>query len=262
MGERGVRLAAPLCLWLGAVTFPLWLWLVGGQFAASAQARGTSLATMTASGSTVSFAGYSWAVKSSQGLVGPGPNVFSDSLGNVWVDAVGQLHLRITYRDGQWQCAEVALGQSLGYGKYSFTVASSVGALDPNVVLGLFTWSDDPAYNHREMDVEFARWGDAAAPTNAQYVVQPYDHVGNLTRFVQPLDAPTVHSFTWAPKSVTFASATATNQAIASWRYRGADVPRAGGERTHINLWLNKGTPPANGSEVEVVFSNFSFARY
>ncbi len=41
-------------------------------------------------------------MKASPGLVGPGPNVFSDSPENVWVDAAGQLHMRITARDGQW----------------------------------------------------------------------------------------------------------------------------------------------------------------
>ncbi|MDQ4089270.1 MAG: hypothetical protein M3163_03045 [Actinomycetota bacterium] len=49
------------------------------------------------------------------------------------------------------------------------------GRLDPNVVLGLFSWSDDPAYNYREIDIEVARWGDVAGDTNAQYVVQPWD---------------------------------------------------------------------------------------
>ncbi|HVM50372.1 MAG TPA: hypothetical protein VMU04_20255, partial [Candidatus Acidoferrum sp.] len=46
----------------------------------------------------VSFSGYDWWVKSSTGTVGPGPNYFSDSTNNLWVDTVGQLHLRITNR--------------------------------------------------------------------------------------------------------------------------------------------------------------------
>lgn len=206
------------------------------------------------------FAGHLWAVKASSEPVGPGPNLFSDSPLNVWVDAEGQLHLRITCRQGRWQCAEVILSRSLRYGKYSFAVASPVGDLDPNVVLGLFTWSDDPAAHHPEIDVEFARWGNDSDPTNAQYVVQRDDRDVNVERFVQPLRAPTFHSFTWAPKTVDFASATAANQTIAGWHYSGADVPRAGRERTRMNLWLNKGLPPTNGAEVEVVLSNFSFA--
>ena len=210
---------------------------------------------------TVSFAGYSWTVKSAADVLGPGPNLFSDSAQNVWVDAAGQLHLRITYRDGRWQCAEVILDRSLGYGTYTFRIATPIGDLDPNITLGLFTWDDNPASNHREIDVEFARWGNALDPTNAQFVVQPSEQAGNLMRFAQPLAAPSVHSFTWAAKSVTFASTNATGQAIAGWRYAGRDVPRAGRERTHLNLWLNKGAPPVNGAEQEVVVSSFSFRR-
>ncbi len=208
---------------------------------------------------SISFAGSSWAVKSSAGLVGPGPNVFSNSPENVWVDAAGQLHLRITYRNGQWLSAEVVLDHSLGYGTYQFNLASPTGQLDPNVVLGLFTWSDTAAYNHREIDVELARWGDPTATTNAQYVVQPYSRAGNLVRFAQPADPTTSHQFTWGPKAVSFLSTTGAGATIASWKYTGRDVPRSGDERTHINLWLNGGAPPTDGNEVEVVLSGFTF---
>jgi hypothetical protein len=200
-------------------------------------------------------------VKSNTEPVGPGPNVFSDSAENVWVDSAGQLHLRTTYRDGQWRTAEVILGQSLGFGTYTFRVASPLGNLDPNVVVGLFTWNNDPAYNHREIDVEFARWGNASDPTAGQYVVQPYDRAGNLRRFVQPATSASVHAFTWASKSVFFASGTPAGQPIAEWRSKSPDVPRPGGERVHINLWLNGGTPPLDGAETEVVISSFSFTR-
>ena len=40
---------------------------------------------------TVSFAGYSWAVKSGADLLGPGPNLFSDSAQN----AVSYTHLTL-----------------------------------------------------------------------------------------------------------------------------------------------------------------------
>lgn len=210
-------------------------------------------------GRSVAFAGSAWAVKASAGVVGPGPNYFSDSPDNVWVDAAAHLHLRITARDGRWQSAEVILDRSLGYGTYRWTVASPVGRLDPNVVLGLFTWSDDPAYNHREIDIEIARWGDAAGAANAQYVVQPWHRAGNLRSFVQPDAAPTTHEFTWAQKSVSFRSATAAGETIAAWAYKGRDVPKAGNERTRMNLWLDGGRPPTDGAEVEVVLSGFSF---
>ena len=45
----------------------------------------------------------------------------------------------------------------------------------PALVLGLFTWEDhSDVPSNRELDFEFARWGRASDPTNAQFVVQPY----------------------------------------------------------------------------------------
>ena len=201
---------------------------------------------------TISFSGYTWQVKTSAEPVGPGPNVFSDAPDSVWVDRQGRLHLRIVQTGAQWTSAEVVNTRSLGYGRYRFELASPVGALDANAVLGLFTWSDDPAYANREIDVEFARFADAEDPTNAQYVVQPYTHAGNLLRFTQARGASTAVSFDWRPGSVSFAGP-------ASWTYSGADVPPPGGEHARINLWLFRGAAPAAGKPVEVVVSAFRF---
>lgn len=132
---------------------------------------------------TLSFSGYEWKVKASRRPVGPGPNFFSDSLNNVWVDAQGSLHLRITHRKNRWYCAEVISQQSFGYGTYRFYLDTRVDKLDPNIVLGLFTWSDDPEFDHREIDIECARWGNADNDTNAQFVVQPYDIPEHRLRF-------------------------------------------------------------------------------
>lgn len=205
------------------------------------------------------FSGHSWAVKASSAPVGPGPNVFSDSPENVWVDRVGRLHLRLTSRGGRWRACEVILDRSLGHGTYGFALDSPVGQLDPNVVLGMFTWGDDPAYSHREIDIEFARWG-AAATQNALYAVQPSAQAGNACSFVvQPNDAATSHEFTWTPDQVSFRSA-AAGRPIADWRYSGPDVPEPRDERTRINLWLYRGHPPTDGHEVEAVLSAFTFA--
>ena len=204
----------------------------------------------------VAFSSWSWSVKASTAPVGPGPNVFSDSLKNVWVDIAGRLHLRVTCRDGCWQAAEVVLDHSLGYGSYRFTLASHADRLDPNVVLGLFTWSDGSTYHHREIDIEFARWGKSV--DNGQYTVQP-STTGNSHTFVQPQTAPTTHEFRWLPDRVSFHSATARGITVAEWDYRGPDVPVAGDERTRINLWLYGGAAPTDGAEVEVVLSAFGF---
>src|SRR5690349_9875430 len=160
------------------------------------------------------YAGYDWQVKTSTRKIGPGPNLFSAA--NAWVAADG-LHLRIAKVGGKWNAAEVINTASLGRGTYSWTVAGDLAALDPNAVLGLFTWNDDPAYNHREIDVEFSRWSNAADPTNGQFVVQPYSTDGNLVRITRAAGVTTsTQSFTWGASSVAFA---ATSSTPASWPY-------------------------------------------
>jgi hypothetical protein len=216
------------------------------------------------------WCGYDWDVKNSGTFqFGPGPNYFSDSTQNVWVDGSGKLHLRITHRNGQWQCAEVFARRAFGYGTYRCFVESVVDALDPNVVLGLFTYDDDPTATngHREIDVEISRWGNGSDPTNAQFVVQPFNISGNLTRWTIPTGAtPTTHSFAWSAGRIdyvahngAFAPPPASVPQISSWSNTGGSVPSPGDERMHLNLWLFNGTAPSNGQEVEVVLSRFAF---
>jgi hypothetical protein len=195
-------------------------------------------------------------VKSSVAPVGPGPNYFSESPANVFVDGSGRLHLEITQADGRWQCAEVINTHSLGHGRYTFELGCRVDDLDPNVVLGLFTWSDEPAHSHREIDIEFSRWGDAADLTNGQYVVQPYDRAGNLQRVSQAVVGSCTQSFDWQPDAVTFAASSATPS---TWTYSGPDVPPSGSEHVRINLWLYRGAPPTNGANVELIVKSFTF---
>jgi len=205
---------------------------------------------------TVSFAGRTWTVKTSTGAVGPGPNVFLAS--NVTVDGSGYLRLAIKKVNKKWTTSEVVLNESLGYGTYAWTLGSDVSAIDAQAVLGLFTWNDDPAYNHREIDFEAARWGNRSATTNAQWVVQPYDTTGNLRRFSIGSTVPTVVRFTWAPGSVRFQTVVGGN-VVEDWTYSGADVPVPGGENARMNLWLYQGRAPRNGLPLTVVLRDFTF---
>jgi hypothetical protein len=205
----------------------------------------------------VEFSGYTWEVKSSEEAVGPGPNYFSDAADNVWVDRRGRLHLKLTYSEGRWHCAEVINTESLGLGRYTFELGSPVSDFDPNVVLGLFTWSDYPAYHNREIDIEFSRWARMDDPTNGQYVVQPYRRIRNLRRLTQRPLAPSTHSFDWRRTAVRFASSSA---APSTWAYRGSDVPVSGSEHVRMNLWLFRGADlPPNGRPVEVIVTSFRF---
>jgi len=180
----------------------------------------------------------------------------------VWVDSTGRLHLKITKTKGKWVCAEVVLNATLGYGTYRFYLDSAVDALDPNVVLGLFTWSDDAAYHNRELDMEFSRWGDRFNQ-NAQYVVQPYDVAGNLFRFTEPASVPqSTHTFNWQSSSVLFESwrgqSALPGTVIAQHQFT-QGIPQTGNENIRMNLWLYQGHAPTNGSAAEVIVKGFEF---
>lgn len=217
----------------------------------------------------IGFSGYDWWVKASSGTnqLGPGPNYFSDSTSNVWTDAQGWLHLRITNRSNQWQCAEIVSARTFGYGSYRFELGSRVDDLDTNIVLGLFTWSDDPAYTYREMDVECAR-GFTADTNNAQFTVQPYYLSGHYSRYPVPSGlADSTHLFTWRSNSVSFQCQSGSyspnpvpSNVLGSWVFANASaVPRTGDENARINLWLLFGHPPSDGQEVELIVKSFQF---
>jgi hypothetical protein len=206
----------------------------------------------------LSWGGLTWSVKTSRSAVGPGPCVFAKA--NASVDATGSLHLKIAQSAGTWTCAEIIGPTSYGYGTYTFTLASSVGALDPNVVLGLFTWSDKAPYAHREIDIEVARWSSAIDNTNAQYVVQPYATAKHLKRFLQTATTTSTQTFTWRAGQISWQSVDGSGTLIDSYSYSGTDVPLPGDERVHLNLWLFNGAAPTNGQPVDVAVSSFSYA--
>lgn len=247
---------------IGLVALSL-AWLGGGTPTAAAS---TPQPVVSGYGRGIRFSGYDWLAKTSSVLVGPGPNYFSDAPQQVWTDDQGRLHLRIAQDGaGRWYAAEVVLQASLGYGSYQFRVATPASMLDPNVVLGLFTWNDDPAENHREMDIELARWGDPDAP-NGQYSVQPHEQAGNVFLFAQPLPgAPTTHRLDWQPGRASFASwlgqdssSSEAGALVASHTFTQA-IPDPGGEQVRINLWLDRGRPPTNLQAAEVVIDRFEF---
>jgi len=252
LGPRGLRGPRQAKL-LAAITAATVLSL-GTVAVAAPTARARQGLTCAASASTVDFAGRSWQVKRRGTPVGPGPNRFSGA--NVCTGPDG-LHLRISQdRQGRWQSAEVYLPQSLGYGTYTWTLSSRVDRLNAQAVLGLFTYASDT----QELDIEFARWGWGQDPTNAQYVVQPWDRPGNLRRFTLPPVRSSTHSFTWLPGSVSYASTASNGSWSYAWEHGSSDVPMPGPERVHMNLWLYQGKPLADGARMaEVVISDFAF---
>lgn len=214
---------------------------------------------------TINFSGFEWTVKKSLTCVGPGPNYFSDSEDNVWLDSKGRLHLRITKKEGRWYCAEVYTEKSLGYGEYIFYVDSDVSFLDKNAVWGLFTYLDD---NH-EIDIEFSRWGEDNGP-NAGFTVQPYYHIANIFKFnVDTGIDRTVNTFRWNKNKIFFQSVKGDQylsnpkkaSIISSWDYPGQDIPNADKEKARINLWLMEGYAPSDNKEAEVILNKFEFQK-
>jgi len=221
--------------------------LAGLGIGAAAQAR------------TLEFAGYTWQVH--RGFGGPGPNLFSDSADNVFVDAHGLLHLRIRKVGNAWLCSELYTQDSLGYGTYRFQLASDAELYEPSIVVGLFTYQDD----QHEIDIELTRQGDEHAP-DGNYTVQPYFIPGNMAKFELGLHETSTHAYEWRPDSIYFQSLAGhyvnpPNPAdvISDWSYTGDSIPGAASEKLYINFYLFQGVPPVNGADAELIVTDVTF---
>ncbi|UOB18394.1 glycoside hydrolase family 16 protein [Abyssalbus ytuae] len=207
----------------------------------------------------IEFSGYEWLVRNTyEEKQGPGPNYFSDSEENVWVDAQGRLHLKVMQRDGKWYCAGLTLRRTFGFNKYVFYVDSRVDQLNENVVGGLFTYMND----EEEIDIEFSRWSDPENQ-NSQFAVQPSDIPGNKDRYDMDLEGSdlSTHFFDWQADKIEFASykghtlTPETEDIISTWTYTGDNVPPDSYEKVKINLWLFRGNPPTDNQEAEMIIN-------
>ncbi len=207
---------------------------------------------------TIQFAGYGWQVRNVSSPRGGTNNAYSNA--NAWTDADGFLHLRIADNGGQWSSAEVKLSRSLGYGTYLFVVRD-VSQLEPAAVLSIFTWDEaDAGQNHREMNIELARWGDPASK-NAQFVVQPYYVPANVVRFDVPAGALT-HSLKWEAAQATFKTVrgrAATDSGLVAQHTFTTGVPAPGGESVHLDLYVFGSAKNPLQKPVEVVIEKFEF---
>ncbi len=142
---------------------------------------------------------------------------------------------------------------------------------DRNTVLGLFNYptSDVGKDGTNEIDIEFARWGDALAPVGNFTVWQasgarpPDNHAvfglagsGDLT----------THQFLWQSKQISFRSFRGETddktKEISHWEYT-PDETRLIPQQPlpiHLNLWLFRGQPPTDNKEVEIVIRAFTFS--
>lgn len=219
-----------------------------------------------AEAATLEFAGYHWTVRSGHG--GPGPNTWEER--NVWLDASGHLHLKISHRDGKWSCAEVTTQQRLGFGRYQFQVEGPIDRFDDHIVLGLFNYptrdvGEDATH---EIDIEFARWGNAKAPIG-NYTVWPVEKALKPTSktFEFKLAGPTsTHRFDWSATRIRYQSLHGSREddqaEFARWVFEPEDPLKRIARKpmpVHLNLWLFQGKPPKDPQEVEVVIRGFRF---
>ena len=231
---------------------------VGPGVVASAVVDDRGTRAVFAPPKTINFSGYEWAISSGPNYRAGTRNFFDPA--NVWTDANGALHLRISGSPGKWSAAEVKLTRSLGYGTYRFRVRDS-SHLDPSAVLTLVSWDGVGAEeNRRELDIELSRWGDFSHD-NAGYVVQPYYVPANVVRFRIPAGVCT-HSFQWEPGQVTFATAAgsgAPGVPLLKQHVFTSGVPAAGNESVRISLYVfDKGPVPLKRGD-EVVIEKFEY---
>lgn len=214
----------------------------------------------------IQFGGFAWTVRAGRG--GPGPNAWAEN--NVWLDSATNLHLKIGRRDGNWSCAEITMRQRLGFGRYQFQIAGRVDRLDDNVVLGLFNYptADVGPDGTHEIDIEFARWGEAGNPMG-NFTVWPVakERKQKTKSFAFSLTGDqTTHRFSWSRSRVLFQSLQGhrdeDHDELSRWIYRPPEPARSISQQAmpvHINLWLFKGLPPKNRQEVEVIIRAFQF---
>ena len=224
------------------------------------------LLAIPVSSKEIQFGGFTWSVRAGRG--GPGPNQWDEN--NAWIDAATNLHLKISQRDGKWACAEITMKKRLSFGRYEFQIASRLDDFDDNVVLGLFNYptGDVGPDGTHEIDIEFARWGEAKNPLG-NFTAWPAEKgLKHVTRSF-PFNfagSESTHRFTWRPTEIVFQSLKGLREddleELNQWLYRPQTPTRFIAQKpmpVHLNLWLFKGRPPKNGKEVEVIVRAFKF---
>jgi hypothetical protein len=220
----------------------------------------------SANARTIHFSGMEWQVKN--GVGGPNPNnitqnYWSDSPESIWVDDEGRLHLKIRYEDGVWKCAEVQSIETVKYGEYTWEISNPINDFDPNLVLGLFLYSDQ--HDH-EYDIEFSQWGeDEQNSKNAFYSAwgPGMDTPVKQSFHVNLSGDYTSHIIKWYEGGISFASyhGHATDDLIDSWQPE--YYPKATPDdnmRIHMNLWLDGERHPyaPDVSDIEIIINKIT----
>ena len=217
--------------------------------------------------SSLTWSGQEWVIKSGDNI-GPGPNSWSSD--NVFVDSSGNLHLKITYNRGKWECAQLYSVNTISYGTYQWWIDSSLD-FDSHVVLQLSTFGDTNGQN--EIDIQFSEWANpwGNPPTNARYAVWPSNkkysrNPGSISWNIDLSGTFTTQRFRWNSQSVEFwaigghYNIDTTLNVYNNWKYTPSSsllIPQqtSANMKLHMSLWLYKddGRGPSDHQEVEVV---------
>lgn len=237
----------------------------GDSSSSSTTLPGGSIASIPGADKIV-FSGYRFNVRSGKG--DPGPNNWSRS--NVWVDANGYLHLKISNSNGVWSGAEISTPQARGFGTYQFKVIGYPNNLDKNVVFGFFPYTTPSVgvNGTNEIDIEFASWGNDDF-SRGHWAVWPSVDGNSKTSHsfdMTPNTGLSTHRFTWTSRQVSFRALKGLTDdnigSYADWTFAPQDylvrIPQSP-LPLHLNMWLFDGKPPANGQEVEMVISELKF---
>lgn len=205
---------------------------------------------------TIQFGGYSWKIKSGTAM-GPGPNNWSNSPADIFVDGGGALHLTVNNTNGTWNSTEVYLPLSLGYGRYEFDIMTRPQDIDHNLVASPFLYQDDT----HELDVEYSYWADEAT-YNTAYSAQPSNKKDGsyVTYTTKNPTLPITAVIDWNPDRIFYATMS-QGVVINSCTYSGKKNFIPGKEAPHINFWQYRGLTPKNGVNSEFVVSEFRFKK-
>lgn len=217
---------------------------------------------------TLSFSNITWQVR--DGFGNPGPNFWSSD--NVWVDANGWLHLKMTYKNNRWNCPSLYTDTRFGFGSYWFFIKTYLDKLDPNVVLALFNYptSDIGKDETNEIDIELSKWGSVDPNSfNLSYTVWPSikkSYRTQLLSYVKQENEEITHGFIWDYNKVFFLTSNGTDanyeNLLFSWNFAPPDYAVRIPEHPmpiYIGLYLLKGVLPDEQKTTEVVIKKFCY---
>jgi hypothetical protein len=251
--EGGMHRILRVCIGLALVTV--------GLVVSPAGAQPVSLKQLSAV-VPIEWQGELWQGRVSVGKQSPGPSYWLTTPQTAFTDNLGRLHLVSRKVGGTWYAAGLdSLKSDYGYGLYRFVVETSLARMEPQAVVGLFTFNNSAVDGHLENDIELSRWGNPSATApNTQFVVQPWRAARHLVKFFAKATKPMTYEFDWQPTSIVFRvrnGALPTSRVLRSWTFVTSHKPTSGTE-LHLNLWMH-GTPVYAISSQEVILRSFTY---